>query len=296
MEIESQFNALKGYCEKEQFKGWDPYDGLNSWVIQKTFLGKSRFFRLAWIQLFKRNPVNLRNIFGVRKGYNPKGIALFVIGYCKLHEVEHSEKSHLLKAEQLADKLIEMVSDGYSGACWGYNFDWQARAFYQPKGMPTVVATSFVVEALFLVYTFTKKEKYRDAALRSTDFVLKDLNRTYDDDGNYTLSYSPMDKTQVFNAGLLGAKLLSQCAYYGGQDELLDEAKKICSFVCNHQKKDGSWPYSLLDYHQWIDSFHTGFNLECLNVYQEVSKDDSFSEHIIKGLEYYLNNFFHTDG
>jgi hypothetical protein len=26
----NSFKKLKDYCEKENFKGWDPYDGLNS--------------------------------------------------------------------------------------------------------------------------------------------------------------------------------------------------------------------------------------------------------------------------
>ena len=43
-QVRESFNKLKAYCEKEDFKGWDPYDGLNSWIIQKTVLGKSRFF------------------------------------------------------------------------------------------------------------------------------------------------------------------------------------------------------------------------------------------------------------
>ena len=28
------FLALKDYCESEKFKGWDPYDGLNSKLFQ----------------------------------------------------------------------------------------------------------------------------------------------------------------------------------------------------------------------------------------------------------------------
>ena len=32
--IESSFLKLKSYCEAENFKGWDPYDGLNSKVFQ----------------------------------------------------------------------------------------------------------------------------------------------------------------------------------------------------------------------------------------------------------------------
>jgi hypothetical protein len=294
--VNESFNRLREYCEAENYKGWDPYDGLNSWVIQHTFLGKSSFFRLAWIQLFKRNPFNLRNILGVRKGYNSKGLGLFVIAYCNMHKLDKDKKGFRDKVEHLADKLIELRSKDYSGACWGYNFDWQARAFFQPKGTPTVVATSFVVEALFMAFDLTGKEEYKKVALSSSKFILKDLNRTYDENKNYTLSYSALDNTQVFNAGLLGAKLLSQCYKYSDNDQYLSEAKKICNYVCDKQNRDGSWAYSNLPYHQWIDSFHTGFNLECLHAYTKISGDKTFQNNIDQGLKYYLENFFLEDG
>ena len=36
------FKKLKAYCEAEQYKGWDPYDGLNSKVVNVLpFLKKS---------------------------------------------------------------------------------------------------------------------------------------------------------------------------------------------------------------------------------------------------------------
>ena len=41
----TSFKKLKQYCEDEGFKGWDPYDGLNSKGIshfQKTKIDLSR--------------------------------------------------------------------------------------------------------------------------------------------------------------------------------------------------------------------------------------------------------------
>lgn len=289
------FSKLRSYCENESFKGWDPYDGLNSWVIQKTVLRNSRFARLAWIQLFKRNPVNLRSIFGVKKEYNPKGLGLFLIGYCNLYKIK-KEKEYLENIIFLADKLIELKTKGYSGACWGYNFDWQARAFFQPKFTPTVVATTFICEALLKAFEITKTEAYLDAAVSASKFVLHDLNRTYDDDGYFTFSYSPLDNTQVYNAGLLGAKLLCLVYKYTGDSLLLQEAKNVVSYVCSKQNSNGSWAYSALPFHQWIDNFHTGYNLECLKIYEQISKDTSFNNYIEKGMSYYLNTFFTANG
>ena len=80
-------SSLKSYCESEQFKGWDPYDGLNSKVFQALpFLKNSALCRLVVIQGFKRSPINFRKIAMVPKDYNAKGIGLFLQGYCNLYK------------------------------------------------------------------------------------------------------------------------------------------------------------------------------------------------------------------
>lgn len=295
MKFNDSFNRLKGYCEKENYKGWDPYDGLNSWIIQKTPLGKLRVFRLAWIQLFKRNPINLRPLFGIKKAYNPKGLGLFLIGYCNLYKQDKNQK-YFNTITYLANEIINLQTKGYSGACWGYNFDWQARAFFQPKFTPTVVATTFIAEALLEAYEITENKKYLSTAESCAKFILKDLNRSYDDNGNFTLSYSPLDRTQVYNAGLLGAKLLCLIYKYNKDSDLLSNAKKIVAYICDKQSTDGSWSYGTLPFHQWIDNFHTGYNLECIHTYQEVSKDMTYQKNIEIGLKYYLEIFFTSEG
>lgn len=295
LQINKSFKKLKTYCERENFKGWDPYDGLNCWVINKTPIGRSHFFRLAWIQLFKRNPLNLRTLFKIKKDYNPKGLGLFLTGYCNLYKKEKKE-TYLKKINELAQKIIELQSQGYSGACWGYNFDWQARAFFQPKYTPTVVATTFIAEALIEAFKATNNKKYLNIAISSSKFVLNDLNKSYDTDGDYTFSYSPLDQTQVYNAGLLGAKLLSLVYSFTNDKNLILAAKKVVKYVCKKQNKDGSWTYGTLHFHQWIDNFHTGYNLECLKTYQDVSGDKNFNSNIELGMSYYLKTFFTEEG
>ena len=152
---------LKHYCEKEQFKGWDPYDGLNSKLFMSIpLLKKNSYYRLAVIQLFKRNPFNLRRIALVPKDYNAKGIGLLLQGYCNLYQAVlidskltdtfGTKKELMAQIDNLASLLISLRSQGnYHGACWGYNFDWQNRTgFNFPKYTPTVVATGFCATAL----------------------------------------------------------------------------------------------------------------------------------------------------
>ncbi len=290
------FERLKEYVEGESFKGYDPFDGLNSVFFQSIpFLKTSKWARLIWIQFFKRNPINLRPFLGVPKEYNPKALGLFLTGYCNLYRLK-PEQSTLDTIVRLANLLLQLKSPGYSGAAWGYNFDWQARAFFQPKYTPTVVATSFIVDALLNAYEITKEERYLNTAVDARNFILKDLNRTYDNKGNFCFSYSPLDHTQVFNAGLLGAKTLSLIYPYIKEEILLSEAKKVVQYVVDHQQPNGAWAYGTLPFHHWIDSFHTGYNLEAIHTYQEISRDFAYSNHLKKGLEYYLNTFFTPEG
>jgi len=293
--IDISFSVLKRYCESQQFKGWDPYDGLNSRLFQAMPFSKNRLGRLAWIQLFKRSPINLRPLVGVAKEYNAKGVGLFLHGYCNLYKSD-PRGEYLDRIRELADIVMGLQSKGYSGACWGYNFDWQARAFFQPKETPTVVATTFIASALMEAYEVTKNRDYLDVAIDTQHFILKDLNRTYDDDRDFSFSYSPLDQTQVFNASLLGSRLLSQIYTYTGDVELLDAAKKSVAFACKYQQENGAWAYGTLPFHQWVDNFHTGYNLECIAAYQLHSGDDSFRGAIENGLTYYLENFFTEEG
>jgi rhamnogalacturonyl hydrolase YesR len=237
----------------------------------------------------------------VPKEYNAKGIALFLQGYCSLYKVyednKYEQRTILSKINYLAEMLISMKAEGYSGACWGYNFDWQARKlFLFPKNTPTVVVTTFCAEALIKAYEITRNDVYLSTVLTTANFVLHDLHRTKCANG-FLFSYSPLrGNDTVFNASLLGSKLLSLIYSYTQNDIYMTEAKQSIIACCEMQSTDGSWPYGILPIQNWIDSFHTGYNLECLNTYQTITGDFSFDKNIQKGLDFYLTNFFEKNG
>lgn len=306
MVFDESFQSLKSYCETQNYAGWDPYDGLNSKIFQKTSFKRWSLPRLVLIQSFKRSPINFRRLLLVPKEHNAKGIGLFLSGYCKIYNVQQmngkeeygTQHQILEKIYYLANLLIQMQSEGYSGACWGYNFDWQARfQFLFPKYTPTVVATTFATSALFEAYEVTKKKEYLATALSSAKFILNDLNKTkYGNDG-FILSYSPLNgNNTVINASLLGAKTLILCYHYSRNEELLDTARTIVKTACELQQDDGAWVYGLMPFQNWIDSYHTGYNLEALSFYQKISGDQSFSTNIDKGYKFYISNFFESDG
>lgn len=296
---------LKKYCEQHSFLGWDPYDGLNSRIFQSTPFKHWDLARLVFIQFFKRNPINLRSLFLVPKEHNAKGIGLFLAGYCNIYKFQvqqnttdfGNQEKILEKINYLANLLISIQSTGYSGACWGYNFDWQARRlFLFPKNTPTVVATAFCATALFDAYRITRDEIYLQTALSSANFILNDLNRTSMKRG-FLFSYSPLEgNNTVYNASLLGSKLLSYCYYYSRKEEFKLAAKESIEACIAGQAADGSWVYGELPVQNWIDSYHTGYNLDALSCYQELTQDFSYKQNIDEGFEYYIKNFFLANG
>ena len=308
MSIIDSFNSLKSYCEAEHFKGWDPFDGLNSKVLQTILpLKHSAILRLVVIQGFKRSPWNLRKPLAVPKQYNCKGLGLFLQGYCNLYKLleqkpflvdELGSKGNVLnRIRELADLLISLRSKGYHGSCWGYNFDWQSRRlFLFPAYCPTVVATSFCATALMDAYELTGEKKYLDVALDSANFILNDLHLD-EYEGEKMISYSPLHGNDlVSNASLLGSKVLAYCYKYTSNEKYLEVARSSVRACCKGQREDGAWTYSQIPPKLWVDSFHTGYNLDGLIAYEEQTGDKDYHDNIERGFGYYIKHFFNEDG
>ncbi len=294
--IENSFARLEAFCRAEGYQGFDPFDGLNSRLFQSVpVIKNTAAARLVLIQLVKRSPANFRRLLLIDKDYNPKGLALFLSGYSNLYK-KNKNPDTLETIKFLAGKLIELRSENVSGSGWGYNFDWQARAFFQPRRTPTVVATTYAACALLDAYAATHDARFLETAVDAKNFVLKDLNRSVDAAGDFAFSYSPMDETQIFNASLLGTRLLSRIYSHTKETQLIKAAKKSAAFCAKHQRADGSWSYGTLPFHSWIDNFHTGYNLECLESYRQASGDTSFDAAIETGFAFYVENFFTAEG
>src|SRR5690349_19949506 len=139
--------------------------------------------RQTWLQMVKRSPVNLRKILLIEKGVNPKGIALFAVAELSRFRATNSEK-HAENAKKLLETLLALKieiqnpkSKIQNRIAFGYNFDRQSRAFFAPKGTPTIVPTAFAAQGFIEGYTIFKDTKYLDAARGICRFIIEDLNR-----------------------------------------------------------------------------------------------------------------------
>ncbi|HKS39728.1 MAG TPA: hypothetical protein VJX74_03890 [Blastocatellia bacterium] len=305
---------LLRYCRSEAWAGYDPYDGLNSRLARWLPI-RDKFSRTALTQLIKRSPFNLRPLLGINKSLNPKGLALSARAIILL--AENSGKALPLDLIEVRDrasfalddtadsfetdlrflfhKLIELRSKGYAEACWGYNFDWQSRTFFAPRGTPNVVCTVFVAHAFLDWHEKTGSRTALETAVSSCRFLLDRIRRTESSEG-FSFSYTPLDQSRVHNVNLLAAELLARVYTLTGSDEYREAAEHATAYTLSRQQEDGSWLYGEASSQTWIDSFHTGFLIVSLKqIIKHLSRED-WTARLKAAHEFYERRFFLADG
>jgi hypothetical protein len=309
--FESIYEEVRAWCRARGYAGQDPFDALGSRIFQATALRRSRLARLAWTQAFKRSPVNLRALARVPAGRNPKGVALFALAELSRLRATRGEKrerqtqEHEREARALLDDLLAARVRTRHGAAWGYNFDWQGRAFYAPRGTPAVVPTAFAVRALVEGSVALGGAEYLDAARAACEFILRDLNRADETDDEVCFSYTPLDRTRVFNASLLAAEALASVGALTGEAELKALALASARYVARRQREGGSWAYGADSYQTWADNFHTAFVLTSLarilracgvELERGAATREEISGSLARGYEFWRSSFFLADG
>ena len=294
--INQSITKLSDYLVKSGFKGYDPYDTLNS-TLPISKMGK--WVSAVAIQFQKRNPINIRTLLGVKKGYNPKGMGLMLKAYCLRYKQTNKEedKHH---ADFLFEWLKTNSSYGYSGRCWGYNFDWANPGGTLKAYSPSVVVTAFVIDGIWEYYHLTKNEDAKQMIISSADYIMNDLPRTSFDYG-LSIAYTQQSTGACYNASLLGAETLMKAYSFTHNEDLHAVASKAVAFVISKQKKNGAWYYSYnpekRTERKQID-FHQGFILVSLYNYLHLLNrpDRVVDSAIAKGLEFYKKEQFYKNG
>jgi hypothetical protein len=278
--IEAVLQRLEDWIESEQFLGWEPHDALNSPILKRLAYG-NRLLSVAYVQLLRRSPWNLRPLLGIRKGYSAKAIGLFLESYSRKVSAQ-PDADTLQQVQFLSNWLVENALTGYSGCCWGYHFDWPNRGFFAPAGTPTIVNTAYVALAFLAAEPILRgqrlllhdesqaggdRSRSADAlsiARSACEFILKDLNILRHSADEVCFSYTPLDQRFVHNASLMGAWLLGAVYQRTAEPKLAEYAAKAARFTVARQRTDGSWPYGMETRDKWVDNFHTGFVLLAL--------------------------------
>jgi len=296
MKIEQSLNDLENYIIKENFRGYDPYDTLTSWVPLKL-LGKWPSAIATQIQ--KRNPVNIRPILGIRKGINPKAYGLFLQAYSLLYKNTY-EVEYLEKANHFFEWLSNNYTKGYTGKCWGYNFPWANPEKYLDAHTPSSVVTGFVSKGLFEYYKITKSDEAKELLESACLFLNHDLEKVIDKNG-ISISYTPVQKDICYNSSLLAAETFAKTYSINNNETLKQLAIRAVDFVINKQHENGKWNYSInleqTKEQEQID-FHQGYVLESIFEIKNILRisNQKWENAIETGLRFYIEKQFHASG
>ena len=294
--ILQSLEKLRSYIESEDFKGYDPYDTLNSWV---PFHWLGKWGPILAIQFQKKNPINIRPFLGVKKDYNPKAMGLFLQAYSILYG-KTNKKEYLDKTDFFFEWLKDNYSKGYSGYCWGYNFPWATQSKYVEPFTPSSVVTGFVCKGIYEYCKIKVNEKAKEMLSSSSEFILNDILVTKDSNG-ICYSYTPIERDLCFNSSLLAAEILAKTYDLCPKPELKEKVIDAVEWVISHQKEDGRWNYSVdprtRKERQQID-FHQGYLLESIYEIQSALglKQKAWEESLTKGMRFYKEMQFFPDG
>nr|HQU93616.1 hypothetical protein [Pyrinomonadaceae bacterium] len=253
--------------------------------------------RVAWLQMVKRSPWNLRPLLRVPKGLNSKGLALFALAELSRYRAT-KEAQHLEQAAEILSLLRSQAIETANGAAFGYNFDWQSRAFFAPKGTPTIVPTAFAARAFLESYRESSDECDLEIPRKICRFIVTELQRPHETGEEICFSYTPGDRSMIYNASLLAAETLAEVGSIDNNDEHLSFAAKAAKYVISQQGPRGEWAYGPKLRHAWIDNFHTAFILSSLaRIGEKCPAIRTEADAAInKGFEFWIGNFFTDEG
>jgi hypothetical protein len=109
-------------------------------------------------------------------------------------------------------------------------------------------------------------------------------------------SYTPHDRTLIYNSSALAGVLLARVGTLSANPEYLSLAGKAMAFLESAQLPSGGWCYGALRRQGWEDGFHTSYNVCALLEYQQITGDRRFEKAMLRGHRYYQSTFFTGEG
>ncbi|MCD6172022.1 MAG: hypothetical protein J7J36_06410 [Thermoplasmata archaeon] len=291
--IKYSIELLDQWLTNNGWAGYDPYDlkGLpfftkNSSSFLKEILRKG----ILKLELFA--PCLLRKIFRVKKEINSKAMGLFADAYLNVY-LATGKSYYLSKAEDAIQWLDRNYSEGYSGKCWGYPFDWQSRIFI-PRGTPSSVVSATVGNAYWNFYKLTGERRYLTTCESICNFFINDLNIDRLGSDKICFSYTPLDNFHVHNANLFVAEFLIRVGKEIGNEKFIDHGLYAVNYTLSEQNPDGSICYWGRDQSDrcHIDHYHSGFEIRSLYSVWKLTGEERVHEAVEKYYRFYLTNLF----
>ena len=290
-EIRRSLSLVQEWVEQQGYRGYEPFDGLSSWLRPMTF-GSLLGDRLL-LQLIRQSPLNLRPILGVKPKDSTKGRGYMASGYVLLYQAT-KQQEYLDKAIDCLKWLDVHKVKRFTHHSWSNHFSFASRAGRYTDDDPIIVWTALIAHAYLDAFEVTRAEWLLRVADSACNWILQ-LPREQTEQGD-CISYFAHYAHSIHNANMLGGGILARTAKHTGSQECTRVARQAMEYTCSRQRPDGSWWYAETPEHHWIDNFHTGYNLDGIKHYADSTGDQSYRPNFEKGLAYYKANFFEPNG
>ena len=290
-ETKRSLDRVQQWVERHNYQAYEPFDGLSSWARPLTF--GNLFAQRILQQTIRQSPINLRPLLGVTPKDSTKGQGYMAWGYLILYRAT-KQADYLEKAIRCLNWVDQHKCSHFKYHSWSNHFDYASRSGYYTRNHPIVVWTSLIGHAYMECFEITNDSKFLSVAESACHWIME-LPRENTDHGN-CISYLPDRVSSVHNANMLGAGLLARTGAKTGNKDFFEVARSAMEYSCVRQRPDGSWWYAERPNHQWIDNFHTGYNLDALRYYIDYSGDTKYSPNLVKGYQYFKENFFEPSG
>jgi hypothetical protein len=254
---------IKHYLLHSSLSTYDPYD------IWKTDIGvniKKLYYRNKYIGLVPAGVITIYDLYinnNKRKNYTtqeyPITRAQAAITLLNMYEQEKNLQ-YIEYAKKHIDWLLENRCTGYSGYCWGMNYDWvyTATETYD-KNTPFSTHTPYPLEALVQYYNITKDETVLEAIKSVFLFLENDIKVMKETEDMLILSYGVEKDRIVTNANSYSMYMYALLIDFLPEQEeyIKGKIKKLYNFIISVQQDNGSWLYSPYDDDTFIDCFHS---------------------------------------
>lgn len=290
---ELSYKELYSWVEKNHFKGYDPYDGLNNNFF--SFKERNRIISLFWMHLIKTSPVNVRSLFNIKKSIDKQGLGLIIQSLLKYGITDKENDIHNM-IKYLKDKSLKKK---YGHHCWnGHEFIVPDYNIYQTPDIPGIIGTDACASAFFEYYK--KYKKYKDVILDVKEFILKYL--LINDKITY-LKYKPISSVNsiTFNASAVGFSYLLKTTEIEKDNYVKKLAKNFYDYLVSKQNPKGYWEYKINlktgKTRTQID-FHQGFILNGIYNFIKYTRpqNQKYMNSLLKGLKFYKSEQFNSDG
>jgi len=256
---------MNSFLLNNDLSTYDPYD------IWKTNIGikiKKVYYKNKYLGILPAGILTIFDLYinnnfrvGYKKQEYPIVRAQAALALINMYKDDNND-IYLEYAKKHIDWLILNSSKGYSGYCWGLNFDWiyTSKKIYD-SNTPFSTHTPYPLEAIIEYYNITKDSTLLEVIKSVFLFLENDIKIMKEDENILIVSYGAEYDRIVTNANAYVMYMYALLLKFlpEKQKHIETKIKKIYQFLVSVQNSDGSWIYQPYDDDSFIDCFHSVF-------------------------------------